>query len=334
MSQEDLRERSGSVNIKSRLVSFLYDLMRDHLTAGQVEELVRDSLDIEVAYTNGHLAQYAWDLANRLQPTLIKPGGILKEVLRNRFQMVKEGYLTPLEAADKVYAAITEQDPLLSTGKSRRKNETVDPPRSNSLKAASKQSIIEAEDESVIAALKEASNTTYDEAPVETLKKPSGTIDLHTEYPLSSIKLPKDIADLNRQYPGAYLRIKEGGTLPAATFGIWADPVDHNDNPHWVRSTLLTYEAAIAEVDRLNHEVPTWHHTARPKKALQPSDEKPEIKPAPSGSYGVFCEPLGHMGDPKWSGKRVPMTYEEATKEADFMCRANNQWHYYAKPIR
>jgi hypothetical protein len=255
------------------------------------------------------------------------------------------------------------------------------------LKAASRQSIIEAEDESVIAALKEAANTTYDEAPVETLKKPrdlnaalrirfqlvkegrmtpedavieclndtrhlqdkspkdqvadtlkkpEGTIDLHTEYPLSSIKLPKDIADLgiNRQYPGAYLRIKEGGTLPAATFGIWADPVDRDGNPHWVSSTLLTYDAAIAEVDRLNHEVPTWHHTARPKKALQPSDEKPEIKPAPSGSYGVFCEPLGHMGDPKWSGKRVPMTYEEATKEADFMCRANNQWHYYAKPIR
>jgi hypothetical protein len=37
--QEDLRVRSGSVNIKSRLVSFLYDLLRDHLTPGVVEEL-------------------------------------------------------------------------------------------------------------------------------------------------------------------------------------------------------------------------------------------------------------------------------------------------------
>lgn len=53
---------------------------------------------------------------------------------------------------------------------------------------------------------------------------------------------------------------------------------------------------------------------------------------APEGEYGIFCEPLGHFGNPGWMSER-PMNYEEAVKEADFMCRANKFWHYYAKPI-
>lgn len=62
-----LRERSGSVDINSKLVSFLYQLMRDHLSAGVIEEIVRESEDPDVAYTNGWLAKYAEDLANRLK---------------------------------------------------------------------------------------------------------------------------------------------------------------------------------------------------------------------------------------------------------------------------
>ena len=64
-----LRERSGSVKIKinSKLVSFLYELMRDHLPPGKVEELVRASQDPDCIYTNGWLAKYAQDLANRLK---------------------------------------------------------------------------------------------------------------------------------------------------------------------------------------------------------------------------------------------------------------------------
>ena len=63
-----LRQRSGTVTINSKLVSFLYDLMRDHLPPGTVEELVRASEDEpEVTYTNGWLAKYAEDLANRLK---------------------------------------------------------------------------------------------------------------------------------------------------------------------------------------------------------------------------------------------------------------------------
>lgn len=63
-----LRERSGQVQVNSRLVSFLYDLMRDHLPPGKVEELVQNAEDVpDVAYTNGWLAKYAEDLSNRLK---------------------------------------------------------------------------------------------------------------------------------------------------------------------------------------------------------------------------------------------------------------------------
>lgn len=69
MSSEEtnaLRERSGTVRINSKLVSFLYELMRDHVPPGVVEELVQDSFDPDVTYTNGWLATYAEDLAKRL----------------------------------------------------------------------------------------------------------------------------------------------------------------------------------------------------------------------------------------------------------------------------
>lgn len=63
-----LVERSGKVKLNGRLISFLYELMRDHLPAGKVEEIIRASEDqSEVVYTNGWLAQYAEDLAKRLK---------------------------------------------------------------------------------------------------------------------------------------------------------------------------------------------------------------------------------------------------------------------------
>ena len=67
-----LRERSGSVTIDSHLVSFLYELMRDHVPPGIVEEVMRKTMGpSEVVYTNGWLARYAEDVASRLQaPTL------------------------------------------------------------------------------------------------------------------------------------------------------------------------------------------------------------------------------------------------------------------------
>lgn len=62
----DLRLDSGCVNINSKLVSFLYSLMRDHVTPGDIEKLVQEASEPEVYYTNGFLALYAEHLAKRL----------------------------------------------------------------------------------------------------------------------------------------------------------------------------------------------------------------------------------------------------------------------------
>lgn len=61
-----LRRRSGEVCVNSRLVSFLYQLMRDHLPPGVVENLVWDCENPEALFTNGYLANYAIDVARRL----------------------------------------------------------------------------------------------------------------------------------------------------------------------------------------------------------------------------------------------------------------------------
>lgn len=68
---DELRERSGHVVINSYLVGFLYTLMRDHVSIGDIEKLVRDSEDESVCtYTNGWLAKYAEDIAIRLTKEL------------------------------------------------------------------------------------------------------------------------------------------------------------------------------------------------------------------------------------------------------------------------
>lgn len=64
----ELHRRSGEVVINSKLVGFLYTLLRDHLTPGVVEELVREvtAHDSSGSYCNGYLARYAEDVAKRL----------------------------------------------------------------------------------------------------------------------------------------------------------------------------------------------------------------------------------------------------------------------------
>ena len=61
-----MRIRTGCVTDDSRVVSFLYDLLRDHLPAGTVEALVQAAMQTPVTFTNGHLARYAQDVAARL----------------------------------------------------------------------------------------------------------------------------------------------------------------------------------------------------------------------------------------------------------------------------
>jgi len=68
-----LREDSGSVDSDDPLLSMFYSLLRDHVQPGDVEGVV---LEIEEAiargdkvtrYTNGWLAKYAENLANRVR---------------------------------------------------------------------------------------------------------------------------------------------------------------------------------------------------------------------------------------------------------------------------
>lgn len=71
MTDDELRTITGRVTDDRPLCGFLYDLLRDHLPAGVVETLVRASEDIgkdnPCTFTNGHLADYAKLLADRLQ---------------------------------------------------------------------------------------------------------------------------------------------------------------------------------------------------------------------------------------------------------------------------
>lgn len=65
---KSLRERSGKIDSTDPLVSFLYILMRDHILVGEVEEIMLHHVDYgNSQFTNGWLAQYCIDVANRLK---------------------------------------------------------------------------------------------------------------------------------------------------------------------------------------------------------------------------------------------------------------------------
>lgn len=51
-----------------RLVSFLYDVLRDgHIAPGDIEKLIQESQGTPVVFSNGHLARYAQVLADKLK---------------------------------------------------------------------------------------------------------------------------------------------------------------------------------------------------------------------------------------------------------------------------
>lgn len=72
-----IREHSGSVNSRDPLVSFLYQILRDHLPAGTVEDIMQQHVfppqfeeGSVTEFCNGYIARYAQDVANRLKPEL------------------------------------------------------------------------------------------------------------------------------------------------------------------------------------------------------------------------------------------------------------------------
>lgn len=80
---DELRVASGSVQINSYLVSFLYELLRDHLPTADVESIVRNCSDPDVIYTNGWLAHYAENLAKRLADDPSEREADLKKVIKS-----------------------------------------------------------------------------------------------------------------------------------------------------------------------------------------------------------------------------------------------------------
>lgn len=66
-SETTIIARSGNVTSHSQLAIFLYILIRDYLPAGTIEKILREHKGIQTAeFSNGWLATYAEDVANRL----------------------------------------------------------------------------------------------------------------------------------------------------------------------------------------------------------------------------------------------------------------------------
>lgn len=68
MTNEEIKAITGTISYDDKLTSFLYELIRDHLTPGVVEEIMRhvEAEDKERIYCNGFVALYAHLLAQRL----------------------------------------------------------------------------------------------------------------------------------------------------------------------------------------------------------------------------------------------------------------------------
>lgn len=66
---EGMRKRSGTITSEDKLTSFLYELMRDHIPCGVVEKIMLHLHDEHetIFFTNGWLASYAKDIAERLK---------------------------------------------------------------------------------------------------------------------------------------------------------------------------------------------------------------------------------------------------------------------------
>lgn len=68
MKNERLKKASGDVTSTDPMVAFFYTLLRDHLSPGEVEQLVRDNIDLgEAHFSNGWLAAYAKYCVERLR---------------------------------------------------------------------------------------------------------------------------------------------------------------------------------------------------------------------------------------------------------------------------
>jgi len=85
----ELREASGTITYTDPLTAFFYLLLRNELAAGKVEALVSEAVNSaeECTFTNGWLAQYANNLAERIKNAKVEH---LKKALDQVFTFEEE----------------------------------------------------------------------------------------------------------------------------------------------------------------------------------------------------------------------------------------------------
>ena len=66
-TENTLYQDSGKVCSNDPVVSLLYDLLRDHIQPGDMENLVHNTSSQMTYYSNGWLAQYAINIRDRLK---------------------------------------------------------------------------------------------------------------------------------------------------------------------------------------------------------------------------------------------------------------------------
>lgn len=102
-TDEQMFENSGRAQTRSRLAIFLYDLMKDEVVPGKVEELVRTAEHLDWDQTtkaylsNGWLLAYAKYVAARLSAT---PNADQEELIRTIAEAVAQ--------IDEIYAELPE----------------------------------------------------------------------------------------------------------------------------------------------------------------------------------------------------------------------------------
>ena len=113
MADQDIFDRSGHVTYNSKLVGFLYDLLKEHVPPAELEQLVRtaEAKSPMITYTNGWLAQYAHDLALRLVP-MRKPDD-RRDLIKGHVMLAKEGLKTVDEATDDICERLRLFDPVI-----------------------------------------------------------------------------------------------------------------------------------------------------------------------------------------------------------------------------
>lgn len=95
---ERMREASAHVTSDNPLVILLYSLARDEIPSGVIDSIIDRQPVQRVAFTNGWLAEWAKDAANRLtvvHPSFTAESPMFKAIIRGETESIVGGAGTP-----------------------------------------------------------------------------------------------------------------------------------------------------------------------------------------------------------------------------------------------